>query len=212
MTEFIHKKYEVENSEYKGVYKHKPGENRDQIDLSQTNIYLIGLRGSGKSTLAHWLAEEYQIVAVDIDVYIEQRLDKTIFDYVQTNGWQDFRFLESQILEEVSRDKGQVVAPGGGIILSESNREIMRSTGVVFYLMASVDLLVARLQAEPKLEQRPELTSWQLQEEIAQTLQVREPLYLNTLDYILQASKPVDELVEDVKTSLFSSGNCPFSV
>ncbi len=204
MTQFIHKKYEVEQPDDQIVYQHKDKAKKDHFDFGNLNIYLIGLRGSGKSTLAARLAKEFQLPFLDLDVHIEKRLGMTIAGHVQKSGWQSFRTLESQTFREICQTRGQVVAPGGGIVLSEPNRELMKSTGVVFYLMAQIDLLVDRLQAEPKEEQRPELTSFKLKEEIAKTLQEREPLYLSSLDFVLQAFKPIDELVDDVKMALKS--------
>jgi shikimate kinase len=202
MVKFIQKKYTVDQPEMRQVYEHKSGIRRDRFDLSASNIYFVGPRGSGKSSLAKELATELEVPCVDLDDVIEHHLGISISSYVLENGWPAFRHLESHIFYETCQKRGQVVAPGGGIVLSEAHRNSMKSSGVIFYLMASVDLLVARLHDDPKKEQRPELTPLQLQEEVSLTLREREPLYFQCLDYILQAAKPVGELVSDIKALL----------
>jgi len=200
MVDFIKKKVEVEDPDARQV-RYKGERVRGMFDLDRSNIFFIGLRGSGKTTLARHLARELQGEFRDTDILIADRAGQTITDLVKASGWEAFRDLEHEILAEVCASKGQVVATGGGIVLRSDNRELLKESGQVFYLMATPPLLVTRLQAEP-CDHRPGLTGLPLEQELSQTLQEREPLYFDSLHFILQADNPVQDLAGSVMTSL----------
>lgn len=195
MVRFIRQKYEVQEAEARKTYTH--GQAREAFKPGQQNIFLIGLRGSGKTTLAQALAAKLGLDFLDMDLLLQQRLGKSIADFVQENGWQEFRRQESRLLQEICSKNGQVVATGGGCVLWAENRQLLSEQGTVFYLMADVALLASRLQADPQQEQRPRFTSSSLEKELAQSLQEREELYMQCLDYILPAEHEVQDLVQE---------------
>jgi shikimate kinase len=200
MVDFIKKKFEVEDPDVRQV-RHKGERVREMFDLGRSNIFFVGLRGSGKTTLARHVARELQGEFKDTDMLVAERAGQTIADLVKVRGWEAFRSLEHEVLAEVCASKGQVVATGGGIVLRADNRELLKKCGQVFYLMATPPLLAARLSAEPS-DHRPGLTGLPLEQELSQTLQEREPLYFDSLHFILQADNPVQDLVRSVMTSL----------
>ncbi len=201
MSRFIKRKIEVKDSGYTEVYipgsQHVP-----EFRLDRTNLFFIGLRGSGKSTLARDVAEALDGVFVDLDERIIQQAGSSIETIVRSRGWDGFRALEQDCLQEVCGQQGQVVAIGGGCVLLPANRERLKANGRVVYLQADVSLLARRLQQDPLRSKRPPLSDLPLEEELARSLREREPLYFECLDYILQADKPVDALVKDVLTML----------
>lgn len=200
MVEFIKKKVEVEEPDARQVWRR--GEAcRDRFDLERSNIFFIGLRGSGKTTLAREVAARLGAEYRDTDLLVQDRSGQTITDLVQGKGWDAFRDLEQEVLAELCGQSGQVVATGGGIVLRPENRALLKDRGRVFYLMASPPLLASRLRQQDA-DHRPGLTNLPLEQELSQTLQEREPLYYETLHFILQADTSVDELCGSVLTAL----------
>lgn len=195
--DFIKKKTDVQEADKNRVYG-RTGFVRPSPDARPANLFLVGLRGSGKSSLGRLVAERTGMAFVDTDLVIEEDAGKSIASIVAESDWETFRDLESQALDQVCGRVGQVVATGGGMVLRQENRTRMRQCGKTLYLMADVPILLMRLSAAPDLARRPALTGSPLHEELCRTLAEREPLYLEVMDGMLQAAKPLPELVEDV--------------
>ncbi|MFW5863427.1 MAG: shikimate kinase AroL [Desulfohalobiaceae bacterium] len=189
------RKYEVQEPEACKTYSH--GQAREASNPGQENIFLIGLRGSGKTTLGQALAQELKLEFLDMDQVLQERFGQSIADFVQEYGWQEFRRQEAGLLQEICSKKGQVVATGGGCVLLPENRQLLKEQGQVFYLMADVQTLASRLHADPRQEQRPRFSSESLEQELARSLQEREGLYMQCLEYILPAQHGLQDLVQE---------------
>ncbi len=157
-------------------------------------IYLIGPRASGKTTLGKLLAERLSRPFVDLDDVFRETRGESIAALVEREGWEKFREVESEILAQTAAVPGQVVATGGGVILSEANRKVL-AKGLAIYLQADPKRLAERLLADAKPEQRPKLTAMGFAEEVAATLREREHLYLQSAQAVLPEA-PVEELLE----------------
>jgi shikimate kinase len=192
----IQKKYDVAEADKTAVFR--DGENATKAK-SGDNIFLVGLRGSGKSTVGRELAAKLGKTFVDMDDVVEAKAGASIAEIVVESGWPRFRELEREALQEIAATSGQVVATGGGVILDEANRATLKDRGKVFYLMADVGLLASRIMNDPKQAQRPSLTEADgVEEELARTLTEREPLYMQTLDFIVPAEQPLAEIVDSI--------------
>jgi len=192
----MQKKVEVEEAGLAGVYRPSaPG-------AGKSNVFLVGLRGSGKTTLGKVGAKRSGRPFVDTDVLVEERAGRSIAELVERQGWEAFRALESEVLAEVCAGDGQIVATGGGIVLAEANRLLLRASGKVFYLAAEPALLAARLLKDPKVAQRPTLTSRPLAEEMRALFEERQDLYMTVADFILHAGAPLHELADDFEEKI----------
>src|SRR5947209_3837687 len=97
-------------------------------------IFLIGYRGSGKTSVARVLAERLGWDWVDADQAIEKREGRSIRAIFASDGEESFRDLESMLLVELFLQKPLVVATGGGVVLRENNRRILRESERVIWL------------------------------------------------------------------------------
>ena len=108
-------------------------------------LWLIGMMSSGKTKVGRRLSERSGLPLVDMDDQIVERAGMTIPQIFATHGEPAFRSMES---EEVVRIAGLrerlVVATGGGAILDESNRSLMRESGLVVWLKPSIASLIAK--------------------------------------------------------------------
>jgi shikimate kinase len=149
-------------------------------------IALIGYRGTGKSTVGLILAERLERQFVDLDREIERRARREIRAIFDEDGEPAFRALESRALvdmAESTRLRGGILATGGGAVLLDSNRRLIRQIGFVAWLTADADTLARRLRASQRgVDDRPALTAAGTLAEIAEVLEGRTPLYREVAD------------------------------
>jgi shikimate kinase len=147
-------------------------------------LTLIGYRGCGKSTVAALLVPRLGIPAVDADEVVEQRAGMSIAALIAGRGESAFRDLESLVLAELLAGPPLILATGGGVVLRQANRELLRDRGrPVIWLDAAADVVRARLAADPMTAvRRPGLSGADPLAEVADTLAAREPHYRSCAD------------------------------
>ncbi|QJR13239.1 shikimate kinase [Usitatibacter palustris] len=139
------------------------------------NIFLIGMMGAGKTTVGRALAKRLGLPFIDTDRALVERTGAPIATIFDLEGEGGFRRRESAMLAEVSQGEDAVVATGGGAVLAEENREVMRAHGTVVYLRARLEFLWDRTKRDTN---RPLLATADPRATLAQILEHREPLYL----------------------------------
>lgn len=161
-------------------------------------ITLIGYRGSGKSTIAAGLANLLGCSWQDADDALEAEAGTTIAEFITNRGEPAFRDLETVILERLLAIEHGVLATGGGVVIREQNRYLLRRAGrPVVWLAAPADVLRDRLAADPSTAaRRPALAGGDVLDEVAAAVAAREPLYRSAADAIIDVSTtPPTELV-----------------
>jgi len=138
------------------------------------HLYLVGNMGSGKTTVGRLVAQRLQLPFYDLDQQIEQATGQTIANLFAQQGEQAFRELECEMLTQTIFVPRSVIATGGGVVLNERNRRLMRHRGWVIYLRASPETLWRRLQ---HTTDRPLLRTESPYETLQAIAQQREPLY-----------------------------------
>lgn len=172
--------------------------------MLKRNIYLVGPMGAGKSTIGRVLAAELHLSFRDSDKVIEDRTGADIPWIFDMEGEEGFRDRESAVLDELSKGQDVVIATGGGIILRMQNREIMRLSGYVCYLTASIEQLVERTARDKK---RPLLQVENPRQKIIDLVALRDPLYREAADFIINTDRRSPKLVAQEIASLVSSVN-----
>lgn len=161
----------------------------DRIARQTKNIVLIGMPGSGKSTTGAALAGVTGRVFYDTDTLIEKRTGKSIPDIFAENGEAFFRQLETDILSEVSKKSGVIIATGGGIVKRPENYRLIRQNSFCVFLERDITALPT--------DGRP-LSQTSGLEALAKE---RLPLYNSWCDFKLSANG-IDASVQAIRDAL----------
>lgn len=154
------------------------------------HLYLTGYRGCGKSTVAKQLADRLRRPVVDLDDIIESDANLTIATIFETENETGFRNRESESLQRVSQTTARVISLGGGAILREENRRIIRRTGLCVWLDAAPGVIAGRLASDSSTgNRRPSLTGQPVLQEIQDVMAQREPLYREAADLRVDTSE-----------------------
>jgi shikimate kinase len=155
--------------------------------MDPANIFLVGMMGAGKTTVGKALARRLGRDFIDCDREIVERTGVPIATIFEIEGEAGFRRRESAVLAELARRQGAVVATGGGVVLAQENRRLMRESGTVVYLHASLDHLHERTRRDVA---RPLLAKGDRRETLAALLEARDPLYREAAHIVVESGAP----------------------
>ena len=160
------------------------------------NIFIVGPMGSGKSTVGKIISDELFLNFFDTDDEIESRTGASIDWIFDLEGEEGFRKRESSILEEMVKQNSIVLSTGGGIILSDSNREMLSSRGTVFYLSTPISVQIERTSKD---KDRPLLKNGDPGEILTRLQKERKDLYESVSDHIIETeNKSSQEVASEI--------------
>lgn len=167
------------------------------------NLVLIGYRGTGKSTVARLLAQQLGMEVVSLDEEIVRRAGRSIPEIVAEHGWPHFRDIESEVTKRACERDRIIIDAGGGVILRAENVRNLRRSGKLFWLRASVPVIVARIEGG---SERPPLTAGKsFTEEVEDVLRERTPLYEAAADHFIDTDSLTPEKVAAEIARLFEN-------
>ena len=111
------------------------------LEAQMHNVVLVGMPGSGKTTVGTALAALLRRTFLDADVEIEARLGCTIPEYFARAGEAAFRAVETEVLAELGKRSGCVIATGGGCVTRPENEPLLRQNAAVIWLQRALDRL-----------------------------------------------------------------------
>ncbi|MBN1287092.1 MAG: AAA family ATPase [Anaerolineae bacterium] len=109
------------------------------------NIIITGFMGTGKSTVGPVVADMLNMRFVDMDPIIEARAGMTIPEIFEKRGEKIFRVMEGVVCHDLAKERGLVIATGGGALLDPGNRNVLGQTGLIICLTASLETILQRL-------------------------------------------------------------------
>lgn len=154
---------------------------------------LLGFMGAGKSTIARGLDPNY----LDMDALIEKRLGMSIANFFAEKGEAAFRQVESEVLADLLQ-RDQVVSTGGGVVISQRNRDLLKTNTDNIYLKADFETLYLRIAVD-KDNQRPLFLN-NSKEELVAIFQERQAWYEEVASRVLDVTKlSPEEIIEELR-------------
>ncbi len=168
----------IDNGEIDGIVS--------SIELGMKNIMMIGMPGVGKTTVGRKIAERLGREFVDTDDMIVEKSGMTIPDIFSRFGEDYFRELESEALAEVSKKAGLVISVGGGTVIRDENRRLMKQNSISVFLKRDLSKLSKDGRPISKAN------------DLESLYEKRLPFYLDAADFELELSDNPDENAEKI--------------
>ena len=156
------------------------------LQKQMENIILIGMPGCGKSTIGRILAERLNRKFIDADREIERISGITIPEIFASSGEEGFRKIETEVLSQIAKESGYVIATGGGCVMKAENYALLHQNGRIFWLQRDLECLAT--------DGRPLSQAGKLNE----MYQIRKPIYEAFADYIVDNNGNTDNTVSAI--------------
>jgi shikimate kinase len=176
------------------------------------SIYLIGLMGAGKTSVGKLLARRLGKTFYDCDQEIERATGVRIPVIFEIEGEAGFRARERKMLAELVGRSDAVLATGGGVVLAEQNRRLLKEHGVVVYLCASPQDLWRRTRHD---RNRPLLQTSDPLAKLTELYKIRDPLYREVADLVVDTgNQSVSALAHRLEQKLaqLATGRSPAAI
>lgn len=151
------------------------------------NIVLMGMPGCGKSRISAILSKKTGRPLHDTDKIIEKKTGKKCSEIISELGEKQFRLIESEIVKEISKENGCIIALGGGSVLSEENRRALKQNGLIIYVVRDNGKLATR--GRPLSQNKTALN-----ELFAQ----RDPIYRACADIVIDNNAHIEKAVSNI--------------
>jgi shikimate kinase len=161
--------------------------------LGRRSIVLVGMMGAGKSSIGRRLATRLGIPFIDADSEIEAAAGMTIPEIFAKHGEPYFRAGEARVIARLLGNGPQVLATGGGAVMDQRTRDLIRIKGISVWLKADAEVQVRRTK---RRNDRP------LVEKIKELLPVREPVYAQSDIVIQSRDDPHDTIIDEILAAL----------
>ena len=149
-------------------------------------LILIGPMASGKSTVGRKLSKRLNLDFIDVDEEVEKSAGVSISWIFDVEGEKKFRERESKELINSLKTDNCVIATGGGVILTEQNRNLIKK-GTVIYLETSIQTQLERTLNDNK---RPLLQGSDNAEQTLRELkEIRDPLFEECANITIKEGK-----------------------
>jgi len=159
------------------------------------NIILTGFMASGKTRISKILSQNLNRDVVSTDDLIEEREGRKISEIFADSGEPYFRKVEKEVVAEVSSLENVIVDCGGGVVIDPVNMKNLKSSGEVFFLSASPELILERIKLEGH---RPLLKVDDPMAKIKELLEARRDFYARA-DYTIEVDgKSLEQTAEEI--------------
>lgn len=157
------------------------------------NIVLVGMPGSGKTTVGKILASNTGLPFYDSDLVLEEKSGRKIPEIIETDGEDVFRQMETEVLSELTKKSGCIIATGGGAVLKPCNRYLISQNGVCIHIKRDIEKLATK--------GRP-LSDGGVQR-LYELYDARNPIYSKVSDYTIPTNENPTECAKTIEKIIF---------
>jgi len=157
-----------------------------KLRTQMENTILIGMPGCGKTTVGRLVAQRLNKTFVDADEIVVNKAGIPIPQIFADKGELGFRKMETQVLSELGKSSGLVIATGGGCVTQEENFRLLHQNGTIYWLQRELSSLPT--------DGRP-LSQGGI---LAQMYSLRQPLYEKFSDYVVFNNTTVDAVADAI--------------
>lgn len=162
-------------------------------------VAMAGFMGAGKSRIGWELSRRLQLTFIDTDRVIERVACMRISEIFELYGEATFRDYETEIVRRCLRLDEVVISTGGGTVVREENRALLRSRGPVVVLEASPETVYKRTRRH----RRPLLEGTDPMARIRQLMAERAPYYQDVASIRVNSDgRDASEVVEEIVAEL----------
>ena len=158
------------------------------MEGQKKNIVLIGMPGCGKSTIGIALRDRLNREFIDSDAEIVKRAGREIPQIFSEYGEEYFRKLESEVIFDLSKRTGIIIATGGGAVINNKNVEELKKNGELIWLNRPIEGIVPT-------DDRPLSND---RDKLIKLFAVREPIYRAAADREIDACDSIEGIVERI--------------
>jgi len=161
------------------------------------NIFIIGSMGSGKTSIGKILAKDNHLSFLDTDHEIIRSCGYSIPDIFEKFGEEHFRNLETEQLRKMDTIENHVISTGGGIVLKDDNKKLMKSLGLIIFLDINISSQMDRVKNR---KNRPLLNDKNLKDNLLSLKKIRDPIYKKISNYIIDVSgKERNQVINEIQ-------------
>ena len=172
---------------------------QQMLRLKKT-VVMVGMMGAGKTAVGTALAKLIGVPFVDSDDEISRAADRSIPEMFTRDGEAFFRARETEVLARLLRSAPAILSTGGGAFLSQTNRDLIRASGISVWLRVDLDLLWQRVRHKAS---RPLLQTPNPRETLRALYEARVPFYQQA-DLVVDSAAhlSVDSMAQRVAEAL----------
>ena len=171
-----------------------------RLSHNGNNIVLVGHMGSGKTSIGMNLSKKINYKFIDTDKEIEDESKMTISEFFAENGEKDFRKFEERITKKIlKKNKGSVIALGGGSFENDRTRSLILKDNVSIWLKCSLKTLSYRCN---NLNTRPLLKGKNIRNEISKLDKIRKKNYMKSNLTVDVSRKTKSAIIQEIINNL----------
>jgi len=172
----------------KEVDEEKIDEVYNKILNTKLNIALIGMPSCGKTTISKIIGEKLNKEVIDTDLKIEEKIKMPIKSFLNKDNENEFRDIESQVINEVSKLNNVIISCGGGVIKRSENIDYLRRNSLIIFIDRSLDLLQTT-SSRPLSSNKTDLEK---------LYNERYPIYKQSCDYQITNNNELEKTISKI--------------
>lgn len=169
----------------------------NDVKSQKQNIVLIGMPGSGKTTIGQAVAKKLGRDFIDSDDEIKKIIKTEISDYFSQNGEENFRDVETEVIKDIAKSSGVVIATGGGAVLRQENIDALKMNGIIYFLDRPLSDIIPT-------SDRPTASS---REAIEKRYNERYEIYKSSADKTVTVTGVVSDAVTQIESEHLKNEN-----